>query len=582
MEYLALYRKYRPQTFREVIGQQHVTSTLAREVSEGRVAHAYLFAGPRGTGKTTTARVLAKALNCPDRADDGTPCNVCPSCVGITEGSSLDVLELDAASHNSVEDIRDMRVSVATVASVHTSHRVFILDEAQMLSRAAGNALLKTLEEPPPHVHFVLATTDPYKLLDTIRSRSQRFDFHPVDVEELTDHLSKISQLESYQSDPAALQTIARHAQGSVRDALSLLEQVAALGEGVVDAPGVRRAAGTAGFEAVGKLADAMVARDAAGALHLVGSLAAEGVDLRRLLAEAIGFFRGVFLVQYGGDRAFHEELPDVVAEWTRVSGELNPSELIRAIDILGEALIKVREGREERLLVELAFLQLTRPETTTDLASVTSRLERLEARLAGTPLAAGAAARPAEPPESAPLPEEPAKRAGGPETQSEIQADSQAAVMVLDEGTPLAEVSRDLSPEQGDSRAGTHRLHEVWGPLIAGVREAIGSRRWALFREVVPGRLDGNNLILNVPHSFHLEALQSDPVVGPVVATKAGDLLGIDVSVTFRSTDVGEIEAVELELDKDRLFEAPADVADPTALVKELLGAEVVEEIED
>ena len=204
MDYQALYRKYRPQTFDDVIGQGHVTTTLAREVAEGRIAHAYLFAGPRGTGKTTMARILAKALNCENRGKDGMPCNTCGSCIAVTEGSSLDVLELDAASHNSVDDIRDIRVSVTTVASAETSKRVFVLDEAHMLSKAAGNALLKTLEEPPDHVHFVLATTEPYKLLDTIRSRTQRFDFHPVAIDELAGYLSTISDREGYKSEAAA------------------------------------------------------------------------------------------------------------------------------------------------------------------------------------------------------------------------------------------------------------------------------------------------------------------------------------------------------------------------------------------
>src|SRR5665811_949589 len=231
VDYQALYRKYRPQLFSEIVGQDHVTATLAREIADERVAHAYLFAGPRGTGKTTTARVLAKALNCPDRSPDGEPCGVCMSCVAVAEGSSLDVSELDAASHNSVEDIREMRVSVSTVASVGGAKRVFILDEAHMLSKAAGNALLKTLEEPPEHVHFVLATTEPYKLLDTIRSRAQRFDFRQVPVEVLVAHLRQIGASEGYESADLALTTIARRAQGSVRDALSLLEQVSALGE---------------------------------------------------------------------------------------------------------------------------------------------------------------------------------------------------------------------------------------------------------------------------------------------------------------------------------------------------------------
>jgi len=299
MEYQALYRKYRPQTFEDVVGQSHVTSTLAREVAEGRVAHAYLFAGPRGTGKTTTARILAKALNCQNRHPDGSPCNECETCVAITDGSSLDVMELDAASHNSVEDIRDIRVSVTTVASQAGSKRVFILDEAHMLSKAAGNALLKTLEEPPEHVHFVLATTEPYKLLDTIRSRSQRFDFHPIPIEALAAHLGRIADLEGYKADPNALVAIARHAAGSARDSLSLLEQVAALGNRTVDIGSVRRALGLADSEAYSRLVDAVANHDATSALHLVAELASDGVDLRRFVAEGVAFFRGVFLAHY-------------------------------------------------------------------------------------------------------------------------------------------------------------------------------------------------------------------------------------------------------------------------------------------
>ena len=242
MDYQALYRKYRPQRFDEVIGQDHVTKTLAREIVEGKIAHAYLFAGPRGTGKTTCARLLAKALNCTDLQENGEPCNVCDSCVGITGGHSLDVIELDAASHNKVEDIREIRMNVGTVAAVGGARRIYILDEAHMLSRAAGNALLKTLEEPPEHVIFVLATTEPYKMLDTIRSRSQRFDFHPIPVEILIDYLREISVREGFTPEPEGLALIASHARGSVRDALNLLEQVAALGVGKVEAAAVARA----------------------------------------------------------------------------------------------------------------------------------------------------------------------------------------------------------------------------------------------------------------------------------------------------------------------------------------------------
>ncbi|MDR9451836.1 MAG: DNA polymerase III subunit gamma/tau, partial [Acidimicrobiia bacterium] len=406
MDYQALYRKYRPQRFEEIIGQGHVTETLSREVQESRVAHAYLFAGPRGTGKTTTARILAKALNCTNLGDDGEPCNTCNSCVGITEGSSLDVIELDAASHNSVDDIRDIRVSVTTVASVGGAKRIFILDEAHMLSKAAGNALLKTLEEPPPHVHFVLATTEPYKLLDTIRSRSQRFDFHNVAVEVLAGYIDKLSKKEGYEVEPAALTAVARHARGSVRDALSLLEQVAALGGGSVEVRGVNRALGLPDSEVYADLARAVVEQDARAAIEMVAALSAEGVDLRRFVAEGIAFFRGVFLAHYAPNLAeVADEPADVLEEWIRVAQVLSAADVLRMVDHLAEALLRLREGREERLMVEITLLKLTRPQTAGDPASMMARIEQLEQRVRRLGVAPPVAARPV----AAPLSDKPA-----------------------------------------------------------------------------------------------------------------------------------------------------------------------------
>lgn len=546
MEYQALYRKYRPQSFDDVIGQGHVTSTLAREISEGRVAHAYLFTGPRGTGKTTTARILAKALNCTNLGPHGAPCNVCASCVAITDGTSLDVLELDAASHNSIDDIRDIKLSVTTVASTATSKRVFVLDEAHMLSKAAGNALLKTLEEPPEHVHFVLATTEPYKLLDTIRSRSQRFDFHPVAIEELAAHLGLIADREGYRTDPASLLAIGRHASGSVRDSLSLLEQVAALGAGTVDVAGVRRALGLADSEAFMRLVEAVSTQDAKSALELVAELAAQGVDLRRFVGESLAFFRGAFLAHYSPNLAeIADEPEEVFGAWRQAAGMVPPTDVLRAVDLLGEALVRLREGREERLMVELALIKLTRPDTATDTGALLARIERLERQPRPSP----------EPVAKQETPVVPLAV-----TDGEPAVPTAAAVPVM--ASPLGEMSLD-------------QLQKVWPGLFGSLREVLGARRWAFFREVVPAGVEGSIITLEVAHDFHLQSLQEDDAVASIVAARAGELLGGPVEVRFRSRS--QPAAGGEEIDLDHLEERPA--TDPTSLLVDELGAEEVEE---
>jgi DNA polymerase III subunit gamma/tau len=586
LHYQALYRKYRPQTFDDVIGQAHVTTTLSREVADGRVAHAYLFTGPRGTGKTTTARILAKALNCENRHSDGSPCSECSSCVSIAEGNSLDVMELDAASHNSVDDIRDIKLSVTTVASAATSKRVFVLDEAHMLSKAAGNALLKTLEEPPEHVHFVLATTEPYKLLDTIRSRTQRFDFHPVPVEELAGYLSLIADRESYKTDPAALIAISRHAGGSVRDSLSLLEQVAALGSGTADVAGVRRALGLADSEAFQRLAEAVAGQDARSALELVAELAASGVDLRRFVAESIGFFRGVFLAHYAPNLAeIADEPQEVYESWKKAADIVPPSDVLRAVDLLAEALVRLREGREERLMAELALIKLTRPETATDPEALISRMDRIERRL-GKPgetpqLTVVSAAQPAppSPPERAvePTPKTPAEATTtAPEAPAAAQ-DSQEELARA--AAPLVSDEPETMDEQPPIDISFEQLQKIWPGLFGGLRDLLGARRWAFFREAIPAAVERNTIILEVAHDFHLSSLEQDDAVGPIVAAKAGDLLGGPVKVKFRIKSDGGGGDDDQSVDLTQLQERPEGSMDPASLLESELGARVVDD---
>ena len=599
MQYQALYRKYRPQRFDQVVGQDHVTHTLAREITEGKVAHAYLFAGPRGTGKTTTARLLAKALNCPNRDEAGEPCDNCDSCTGVATSSSMDVIELDAASHNKVEDIRDIRVSVSTVASVGGAKRVFILDEAHMLTKAASNALLKTLEEPPDHVHFVLATTEPYKLLDTIRSRSQRFDFHLIGTDVLVAHLRQISDAEGYETTPDALLSVARHAAGSARDALSLLEQVAALGGGSVTTEGVQRALGLAGRDAYLTVVQAIAESDAKAGLELVASLAGRGVDLRKFLGDAIGFFRGAFLAKYSPNvDDLSDEPAEVIADWRQAADQLHPSLVLRTVDILSEALIRLREGREERLMLELAILRLTRPELADDNSALLARVEKLERGVSAGLNTAD------EPTGAAPMFEVP----------SGVDADTPEApvVVAVADVVPIDGVAELPAQEQRDkaelpatevveqravalTAAPTMAdLERIWPQLVAGVRDELGARREALFREAMPGGVEGSALVLTVPASmgFHLEQLLSDEKLTSYVTSRASELLGGTVTVGFRpsdgSTTVRQTRAAADEEadsetdplpDKDSLLEAPATGTDPLSLLEDAFGATVVED---
>lgn len=586
MEYQALYRKYRPQLFDEVVGQSHVTNTLVREIAEGKVAHAYLFAGPRGTGKTTSARLLAKALNCQNPPGGGEPCNACNSCLAIINGSSFDVTELDAASHNSVDDIRDIRVSVTTVASVGGAKRVFILDEAHMLSKAAANALLKTLEEPPEHVHFVLATTEPYKLLDTIRSRSQRFDFHPVATETLIDYMEDISSRENFQPDVNGLATIATHSGGSVRDALSLLEQVAALGEGAVTAELAGRALGLADSEAFATLAAAVRNQDAPAALGLVARLSAQGADLRRFVSESIGFFRGIFLAQYAPNL---EEVADeplgTLEEWRRHANDLSPGEVLRAVDMLGEALQDVRQGREERLVIELALLRLTRPETAPDLDSLMARMGRLESQI--REMQRGAPSEPkviADPVRQqvavteSPSPEATEAAAGAP--FEEFKAPPHEPEATPDQ---VDEPPGETAPAAATADVDLRGFEAAWPVIVARIRDELGSRRYALIKEAIPAKVEDGVVTLDVPSHmpFHLDQLQADSELQTAISAFAADSLGGTITLAFGSAAAAPTAAPipDRVPDKERMAEEGEDESDPAALVVDLLGGEIVSE---
>ncbi|MFI5042164.1 MAG: DNA polymerase III subunit gamma/tau, partial [Acidimicrobiales bacterium] len=365
--YQSLYRRYRPQRFAEVRGQDHVTTALRNAVRAGRVGHAYLFSGPRGTGKTSTARILAKALNCTN-LDDGEPCGVCDSCVAVQAGASLDVVELDAASNNGVDAMRDL-VGRAAMGSPGR-RKVYIVDEVHMLSTPASNALLKTLEEPPAHVVFVLATTDPQKVLPTIRSRTQSFEFHLLGPDLLSSLLADVNDRAGLQLGPDTLDRVVRRGNGSARDALSALDQAAAAG-GAEDE-----------VDVVPGIVDALADRDAGAALVAVAEAVQRGRDPRRVAEEVIEYLRSAFLVTMApAVSGVPEEARPALAEQAR---RLGAAALVRAMEILGESLVDMREALDTRVTLEVALIRLCAVGADTSPAAIVQRLEAVERALGG------------------------------------------------------------------------------------------------------------------------------------------------------------------------------------------------------
>lgn len=412
----SLYRKYRPLTFDSVVGQQHIVSTLEHAITEGRLSHAYLFCGPRGTGKTTMARILAKALLCRNaeaaRAEGASGCmpdGTCEECELIAEGNHPDVYELDAASRTGVDNVREEIINSVNFAPVRGKYKIYIIDEVHMLTTAAFNALLKTLEEPPAHVIFVLCTTDPQKILETILSRCQRFDFHRIGNEDIERRLAYVCEQEGFDYDDEALAIVARHAKGGMRDALSTLEQLSVFGNGSVHADDARSLLGEVSDQILGEFARAIAERDVAELYGLIRAQVEEGNDLLELTRDLVAHVRDVYVACVAGARAelFEggAEQAEALAAEAAAFGEHPADRLARVLTVLDDAALEMRGASDVRLVLEIACTRLARPEADLTIEALAERVARLEAMVANAAVPASvAAAQAAAPAASVPV----------------------------------------------------------------------------------------------------------------------------------------------------------------------------------
>jgi DNA polymerase III subunit gamma/tau len=541
----ALYRTYRPLDFEHVVGQEAVVRTLRNAIEGDQVRQAYLFAGPRGTGKTSMARILAKALNC-SQGPTTTPDNSCSACTAITNGSSLDVIEMDAASQRGIDDIREIRDRVV-LQPAEGRYKVYILDEAHQLTDAAWNALLKLIEEPPPHLVFVFCTTDLAKVLPTVRSRCQTFVFQRPRLAELVTLLRRVCDGEGFEAPDAALALIARGARGSFRDAVSTLDQLSAATAGDVTVQAVLQLAGAVEEDSLFRLCDTVVDRDAAGALVQINELAERGQDLGQLVNDLLGHLRHLLLVQHVG----HVPASLPVTEETRdrlreQANQLPEPTVLRMIDLLAIAVDDMRRGADPRLPLELALVKVTRPQIDLQRESLAHRVELLEQRLHATP-----ATTPAQAPTAAsPQRQEPAWQA--PETPATA--------------APTAEPEAPTSPslELG-------QLQEAWHrsvlPAVQEKKIWLGS----LLAEATPIALDGRALTLEFPPEadFHRNQLLDDPTNVADVSDALFEVTGQRLTI---STVVAETSAEPTD-DEERLDEEAV-----IALLKDTLDAEEIE----
>ena len=513
MAYVALYRRWRPESFADLVGQEHISRTLSRAVMSGQTSHAYLFTGPRGTGKTSTAKILARALNCAE-GPTLTPCGVCDSCRSISDGSSMDVFEIDAASNRGIDEIRDLRESVK-FAPTEGHYKIYIIDEVHMLTTEAFNALLKTLEEPPERVIFILATTEPHKVPATIQSRCQRYDFHRITVTEIRDRLIYVCKESDIAAEEDALGIIAEQADGGMRDALSILDQCMALAEGTLTAERVQEALGLVGRAWIRRMAGEIAARDAAALIAQLSELLQSGRELKQVLAELAQYFRRLMIAGVGGAVSAAELCAGDAEELRMDAAQFTQEEIMSILRRLNETMQELRTSPQPRIAVETLLIGLCHTEGTAPsgestapptggadaarIARLEAQVEELAARLAagGTPVSASASATAS----AAPSPRPRAAKADGAAAKPAPKKAASSAAKEAADGAPrqldmkiwqsfqtrLKERNRlAASLLSGAAYEGMTETHFFIRPSSDMARDYIKKRHRAVFDEVM------------------------------------------------------------------------------------------------
>lgn len=501
MTYQALYRVFRPQSFQDVVGQEHVTRTLKNAIVQNKTSHAYLFSGPRGTGKTSAAKIFAKAINCPNSVD-GEPCNACEICTGTTDGSIPDVLEIDAASNNGVEEIRDIREKVKYAPTV-AKYKVYIIDEVHMLSTGAFNALLKTLEEPPKHVIFILATTEPHKLPLTIISRVQRFDFKRITTQDIIGRLAFILDEEKIAYDEKALDIVARAAEGGMRDALSLLDQVISYGTQEVTVADALEITGSVAQGMLTELVQAVIDSDAKQALEKLSGLLAEGKDPVRLVEDLLVFFRDVLLFQKAPELTDAMERALIDEAFQKLATVADANKIYQYVTILNDAGQQMRFSNHPGIYIEVALVQLiqvgggaapvtSNPQATApsgDVAELTNKVERLEQELneLKRQIASGAVA---------------ANNAGAqqaaPRKKQAISGNKQFKA-------PVGRINAVLSAAK---KQDLQLIRSCWSDLIS----MLMASQAALLNEAEPVAASNDTFVLKFKHEIHCQMAMDNP----------------------------------------------------------------------